>query len=219
VAARAETGSPALYGAWPAVRARALPGPGAAHVWRAALSCVPDRARGVLSGRERERAARFPRRGDGRRWAGSRVALRVLLGLYLDADPAGLDLLRSRDGRLSLAASGGVAFSLSHSGPLAVFAFTGGAPVGVDVETGRRPFDEIALARRLMGPDGAARIGALEPALRRHELLREWARREALLKCGQALAPWVIDFDVERAPAALAVACENAPAVSCWTLC
>lgn len=152
-------------------------------------------------------------------WAGSRVALRVLLGLYLDADPAGLDLRPSRDGRLTLEASDAVAFSLSHSGALGLFAFTGGSPVGVDVESGRRPFDEIALARRLMGPADAERLSALEPELRRHELLREWTRREALFKCGQDVAPWMTEFEVRRTPAALAVACENPPAVSSLMLC
>ncbi|HYM67693.1 MAG TPA: 4'-phosphopantetheinyl transferase superfamily protein, partial [Patescibacteria group bacterium] len=117
-------------------------------------------------------------------------------------------------------------FTLSHSGHLALYAFTTVGEVGVDVEVARRPIDEVALAARAFGPGEAQRLEPLDPAARRQEFRRAWARHEATLKCrgtgfggGPAAhgpAPWIAELDV-GANAAAAVAAERAPEeLRCW---
>ncbi len=168
---------------WAAGPARPALGEETVHVWRADLERVDDRLLRSLSEQERARAAAFPRPGAGKLWAHSRALLRDLLGRYLGAAPPALGLEPDKTGRLTLAGPQPISFNLSHSGPLALYAFASRAPVGVDVEVGARPVNERALARRLMGSAGETRLSGLTPEERRRELLREWVRREALLKC------------------------------------
>src|SRR5690349_17488990 len=150
------------------------------HVWRADLDCVDDCVLAYLSRPEQERLAGFSKPAAGARWGRARGLLRSLLGAYLDAAPAGLTFEFGGGGKPRLAGpvpSASICFNLSHSGPLALFAFAR-APVGVDVELDRRPIDEAAVAARAFPPDTARSIAALEPRDRRREFLRAWARHE-----------------------------------------
>ncbi len=85
--------------------------------------------------------------------------------------------------QLTGAARNGLHFNLSHSGSVALYAFSASAAVGVDVEAGRRPLDEIGLATRVFGPRQARRLAEAPAARRSEEFLREWVRTEANLKC------------------------------------
>jgi 4'-phosphopantetheinyl transferase len=203
--------------------------PGAVHVWRANLAEVPDELIELLSGDERARAARFKRPRDGRLWARSRGLLRSLLGRYLQLDPGGVQIAQGPHGKPRLLASSPLSFNLSHSGDLALFAFTTAASVGVDVEVARRPIDTLALAGRVFGADAGARLERLEDSEREQEFLRLWVRHEASLKClgtgmggaergaptgGQA--PWIADLKIGD-HAAAAVALDAAPEeLCCW---
>jgi 4'-phosphopantetheinyl transferase len=162
------------------------------HVWRAQLPEL-DGLDDLLSDEERLRASRIAGERQRLLWARSRGALRALLARYLDADPAAIVLSASAEGKPCLAdqraeqASGSeLHFNLSHSGELALYAFTQAAPLGIDVELARadeRPArDHVALAQRVFGEHEATRIGQLEPVARERELLRLWTRYEAELK-------------------------------------
>lgn len=72
---------------------------------------------------------------------------------------------------------------MSHSGELALYAFSTAGAVGVDLETARRPIDEVAIAARLFREADAQRLQSLAPRARRREFLRLWTRYEAELKC------------------------------------
>lgn len=235
-------------------RPEPLPGAGAVHVWRANLQEIDDGSTDLLSPDERARAARIVRERERRQWMRARGVLRALLGLYLERDPRALRFERGvhgkpalrptlRDASTGLPADDGptgtprgsptpvsqtLAFNLSHSGPLALYAFTAGIPVGVDVELlDRHPFDEPALARRVFGEAEARRLEALPLPARRREFLRAWVRHEAAIKClGLGIAavesteeqrrPWIADLDVAGEGAA-AVAVEGGPHdLQCW---
>jgi len=218
-----------------------LPG-GALHVWRADLTAVSDELAALLCAGERARADRLVSERTRRLWTRSRGVLRALLGLYLQRDPStmrfstgphGKPALRGGGRRSPAAASSGadlpeLSFNLSHSRGLALFAFTGAGPVGIDVEVARRPIDELAIAARTFGAEETRHLEDLEPTLRRQEFLRAWTRHEAALKCrgsgiggsggsrASAGRLWITGLDVGAAGAA-AVALERpARGLRCW---
>ena len=227
-------------------RLRWTPGPasprlaiGEAHVWRADLRQVGDQDLRWLSRAERRRAGRFPAAEKGRLWERSRGVLRRLLGAYSETDPAAIQIqpdLRGKPRLAGLERAQAICFNLSHSGPMALYAFGAVGDVGVDIEVGRRPIDEVAIARRAFGRAEARRLAMLDPLTRAREFRRAWVRTEAAAKClgtGLALsaaadprrpvvrsiptqAPWIIELYLGKDSAA-ALAAEPAPrAVRCW---
>ena len=212
---------------WPPGPARPRLDADAVDVWLCALDgAQPDDA---LSAQERERAARFVRDEDRRRWIAARASVRTLLGAYVDADPRALRFAAGPHGKPALAdAAGGLRFNVSHSGDTALIAVARDREVGVDVELPRRAVDHVAIARRVLTAAEAERIAAIEdPDERERAFLRAWVRWEAVLKCrGTGIGgaetpaagppPWVADLDVEP-PAAAALAVEHGPvAVRTW---
>jgi phosphopantetheinyl transferase len=199
-------------------------------VWRADLAAGGDDLRALLSDAERERAVRFVRAEDGARWAHARGILRALLARYTGVDPRALRIAAGPYGKPQLAgeagadAAGEVAklrFNLSHSGNTALIAVASGTEVGVDVELPRRSVDHVAIARRILGDEAAARLARLAASERQREFLRAWVRWEAVLKCrGTGIGgaddaptgpePWVAQLDVGP-PAAAALAVEHGP--------
>jgi 4'-phosphopantetheinyl transferase len=216
-------------GNWEQGPARPTLEQGSVHVWRADLATIGRESLQLLSPSEQERAARFLREEDGRRWALSRGLLRALLGRYLQADGHELLLAAGEHGKPELAGDGPLAFNLSHSGPMALYAFSATAPVGVDVELARASVDEVAIARRMIGAAEAEQLSSLDPALRAEEFLRLWTRHEAELKClgvgiggelrgkpGQR--PWIAELEMgARSAAAVAVATPPSE-LCCWQL-
>ncbi|MFD6417198.1 4'-phosphopantetheinyl transferase family protein [Streptomyces sp. NPDC060194] len=164
----------------------ALPG-AAPEVWMAGAREYPAASRvDVLDEGERRRAATFVRDADRELYTVAHVALRMLLGRYLAADPAELALTRlacpgcgEPHGRPAVE---GVPlhFSLSHSDGTAVLAFAS-LPVGADVE--RLPEERVVgdVAPHLH-PREAAELSALDDSARPGGFARVWARKEAYVK-------------------------------------
>jgi len=192
---------------------------GVVDVWRADLATASEAERALLSDAERERAARFVRAEDERRWASARGVLRAVLGATLGADPRELRFAAGPHGKPAL--SGRLRFNLSHSADLVLVAVTLDREVGVDVELPRRAVDHVAIARKVLGAAEAERLRALDPPDREREFLRAWVRWEAVLKChGTGIGgaaerpagpdPWTCDLD-PGPPAAAALAVEGGP--------
>jgi phosphopantetheinyl transferase len=168
----------------------------AVEVWTADLDQVPDEPLALLSAPEREHAAQIRDERGRRRWSASRAVLRDLLSRWTRADPAQLELELGAEGKPRLRCSPGravgfawrrVRFNLSHSGPLALYALCASREVGVDVElaadAGAGGGRELAIARRMLGEQVAARLQALAPEELREEFLRAWVAHEAAVKC------------------------------------
>ncbi|HEY1688455.1 MAG TPA: 4'-phosphopantetheinyl transferase superfamily protein [Solirubrobacteraceae bacterium] len=205
----------------------------AVDVWVVNLDQVPTALREVLSEQERDRAAAIRDVQGQARWSACRTVLRVLLGERLDADPRALAFELGPNGKPRLPAD--LHFNLSHSGPTALYALASDREVGVDVERAdrRRPSDELAVAKRMLGSASEQRLASLPAEERFVAFLREWTALEARAKClgiglgeakddaaGEELGRlWVCDLDVsglvagERLFAALAV--EGGPAQIC----
>ncbi|HEX7290534.1 MAG TPA: 4'-phosphopantetheinyl transferase superfamily protein [Conexibacter sp.] len=200
--------------------------PATVDVWLVALDGAHDD--GPLDARERDRAARFVRDEDARRWRAARATLRRLLAAYADADPRELRFDEGPHGKPRLAGERRLRFNLSHSGDVALIAVAWDHDVGVDVELPRRTVDHAAIARRVLTAAEADRVASIEdPGERERAFLQAWVRWEAVLKCrgtgiGGAAArpaapdPWVTDLNVPP-PAAAALAVANGPAaVRSW---
>jgi 4'-phosphopantetheinyl transferase len=208
----------------PGPATRPILSPGDLHVWRADLDDLERVGDGVLSAEERERAYRFSSERSRERWSRSRAVLRELLGGYLGGDPAAIEFAEGDRGKPSVLAAEGIEFNLSHSGGLALFAFSVENPVGVDVELAGRVRDPVAVAEREFGQEEAARLKDLPEAELEPEFLRLWVRHEAALKCrggglggprdDEDLA--VIEIGVGADGAAAVAAVRPAGSVSLW---
>jgi 4'-phosphopantetheinyl transferase len=208
-------------------------GGGEAHVWRADLRCVNDQLLGLLDERERERATRIAGIRERELWSRSRSVLKALLGRYTRAEASAIRLVPGPHGKPQLAkehASGDAAsplFNVSHSRHLALFAFSGDGPVGVDVQFAPQRLraaktDYAGLARRAFGASAARRLERLEPRTREREFLALWTRYEAESKrqgrgIGGRRGPTPGDrgstiLELDAGPhVAAALACSHAP--------
>lgn len=206
----------------------------AAHVWLADLDEIADNSLSILSRDELERAERLLDPRVRTRWTSARRLLRELIGGYLRVPPKSLRFEVGAHGKPALGPFQGhlhappaLAFNLSHSGALALYAFTYRGQVGVDVQLPRAGLDELALASRIFGQEHAARLAELEPQVRQAAFLKGWTRHEATLKWrGTGLAapreeaphPWLGELDPGGRGAASVALDEEPETLCCWTL-
>ena len=182
-------------------------GDGEVHVWRATLdrpAAAVDDMRRTLSDGERQRAARFRFDRDRDRYVVGRALLRVLCGLYLDEEPEKVRLSYGRRGKPGLGEEHGksrLELNLAHSGPLALYAFTRGRLVGVDVEQVRPMPDADEVAGRFFSPREHAVYSELPSRDRLLGFYLCWTRKEAFIKAlGEGLSVPLDSFDVSLVP-------------------
>jgi 4'-phosphopantetheinyl transferase len=173
------------------------------HVWRVDLNAAaasPSQWEQVLSPEERERTARFRFEKDRLHFSAARSWLRMVLGRYLGSAPGTLRFRYAEKGKPSLDPSqeaNRLTFNISHSGGVALFAFTRGREVGIDVEGIRRNFDTEAIARRFFSAAEQARLSDLPADERPEAFFRCWTRKEAYIKAmGEGLSLPLHQFDV-----------------------
>ena len=146
--------------------------------------------RAVLNPAELARAARYARPPDGARFAASRACLRLILGRYLDADPADLRFTAGSGGRPALTGdhAGRLEFSLSRSGDVILLAVSL-APVGADIEVVR---PRAGLADIIASRFSAAEASCIQAGCggsQARGFYRHWTAKEAYLKAtGRGLA-------------------------------
>jgi 4'-phosphopantetheinyl transferase len=159
---------------------------------------------GWLSIEERRRAARFEFDRDRRRFIVARGRLRELLALRLMTHPRKVELVCASNGKPSLAQSPGVAdwrFNVSHSGEMAVYAFSVGQEVGIDVEAIRQVPDADAIVAGFFSRHEQAAYLALDPGEKMLGFFNCWTRKEAFVKAlGDGLSHPLDGFDVSLAP-------------------
>lgn len=106
------------------------------------------------------------------------LAQGMLLAAYLGVTPAMLELERAPGGKPRLRGEP-LQFNLSHCERLALVAVTRRLPVGVDVQGPHPTAAKPWFAKRICSPREYEHFGGA-PAP--HELLRLWARKEAVIK-------------------------------------
>jgi 4'-phosphopantetheinyl transferase len=159
------------------------------HVWQVRLDDFQlpysRQLQNFLTTDEINRANRFHFEKDRRRFTVSRGILRILLGKYLEIYPDQVSLTVTADGKPILADSpvnGALHFNLSHSGAMALFAFSRAARLGIDLEEIRPDVMDNNLADRFFAPGEIAALHALPPPQQIAAFFACWTRKEAYLK-------------------------------------
>jgi len=176
------------------------------QLWRVDLEAVgsdESRWQKVLSSDETIRASRFHFPRDRQRFVAARGLLRIILSAYLATDPNQLRFSYSKKEKPSLGpahADSGVTFNVSHSGGIALLAFTRRRDIGVDVEQVRSDFDLEAIARRFFSADEQKQLAAVPAEEKPEAFFRCWTRKEAYIKAtGDGLSLPLSQFDVSLA--------------------
>ena len=178
------------------------------HLWITPLSAPAEKLsyfKSIVSVDEKERARRFRKISDGKRYLVARGSLRCLLGSYVAGAPDRLQFTYGVLGKPSLSnesSKTALNFSVSHSEDQALFGFARARRIGVDLEYVHPDIDALALAKRYFSPDEFWRLHRL-PASRQNEAFYcAWTRKEAYLKaCGEGLSFGLERVEVSFSPA------------------
>jgi 4'-phosphopantetheinyl transferase len=170
-------------------------------VWLTASDPAIAYYRSTLSLDERQRAGRFRFENLRLSYTLSRGGLRILLAHYLGCPPKEIELISGQRGKPALRDPCPIRFNASHSGQMAIFAFTLGCEVGVDVEQLRKLDDPESIAKRYFSAAEVAELLSLKPAERGLAFFRCWTRKEAYIKAiGDGLAIPLDCFEVTLLP-------------------
>jgi 4'-phosphopantetheinyl transferase len=179
----------------------------------------------ILAEDERKRALRFRFQKDRTHFTVARGILRALLGRYLVQPPAHLQFLYNEYGKPRLGDSdeeNALRFNVSHSHGMALFAFTRGRDVGVDIEYMLADRAEMSIAQRFFSPHEVKALQAVPEQQRMQAFYSCWTRKEAYVKTrGLGLSLDLTLFDVSLAagePAALLNIREPGQRLEDWAL-
>jgi 4'-phosphopantetheinyl transferase len=159
---------------------------GQIHVWPVLLRASDDdvaRSEASLSPRERQRgdAFRFPQLR--RKFVLTHGSLRALLALYLEISAEDIHVGMESGGKPCLRSpDSDIRFNQSASGELAVFAFSLGLELGVDIEAWRTIPGLESLSSRFFSREEADDILKLPIEHRAGAFLTAWTRKEAYAK-------------------------------------
>lgn len=158
----------------------------------------------VLSDEERDRARRFAFDRDRQRFVVARGVLRGLLAARLGVRAQAVELVYGERGKPALAprfAASGLRFNVSHCEDVAVYGFSSGGEVGVDVEAVRAMPDADDVATRVFSGRENAAYRALDRRDRPLGFFQCWTRKEAFIKAlGHGMYYPLDRFDVSLAP-------------------
>lgn len=177
------------------------------HLWTVRLEASEKQftqSLSSLTADENARALRFHFDEHRRAFVLSRTVLRVFLASLTATLPEHLAFVYGAKGKPALRdAPGGLCFNMSHSGGVAVYAFTIGCELGVDVEQ-IRPVPELDdIAARFFCTEEAADLMALSQTEKTQGFFNCWTRKEAYIKAvGDGLSLPLDSFRVTLRPGA-----------------
>jgi 4'-phosphopantetheinyl transferase len=177
------------------------------QIWHASLLQPPEvvqKLQSVLSEDERQRADRF-RFAEHRLsfWVG-RGILRFLLSRYTGMRPEQIQFKYTLAGKPFLANGDShpeICFNLSHAGQVALYAFSWGQQVGIDVES-IRPMEEMdQVAKSNFSPGEYLNLQRVSEVRRVEAFYKCWTRKEAFIKAiGEGLSFPLQEFEVSFEP-------------------
>lgn len=175
------------------------------HVWSVRLNGSDATVAAfsqLLPASERERCARFHFEIHRRRFAVSHGALRILLARYSGIPPQQIKFRYGHAGKPVVDDShANLAFNMSHSGDLAVYAVARECELGVDVEQIRPMADLERVASHFFSEEECGDLFALPAGERTQAFFRCWTRKEAYIKAlGEGLNVPLQNFRVTLLP-------------------
>lgn len=181
--------------------------PSEVHLWQIRLAASPEEIetlRGLLDEAERNRATRFRLDDVRRRYEAGHGRLRTVLARYLNLAPDAIMFHTGEHGKPFLDSAqnpGGLQFSFSHSGEVALLGVAAGRSIGVDVEAYRDAIDYALIARRQFAAKEADQLDGLPADEREAAFYTCWTRKEAYVKArGEGLATGLDRFEVAFLP-------------------
>jgi 4'-phosphopantetheinyl transferase len=193
--------------AWPSPPARLSLESAEVHVWLAKLDQPTEILRALhhlLSPDEIARAERFHFRKHREHFTVARGVLRTILGGYLSVEPSQLRFAYSAYGKPALVGikdQPTLRFNLSHSHELALYGFTLGREIGLDLEYRREDFATGRIAEQFFSAREVEMLRALPTQLRTEGFFNCWTRKEAYIKAvGLGLSLPLDQFDVSLSP-------------------
>ncbi len=152
----------------------------------------PGHALAFLDDVEKERAARFVRARDRRRFANCRAALRQILGEIVGSVPTSLVFSATGKGKpvLDFRAMGigdadlrgGLRFNVSHSAELALIGVSHGREIGVDIERIKSVGEAERIVASFFTAAEQAEFAGIAADRRDLAFFRGWTRKESVLK-------------------------------------
>lgn len=155
------------------------------HVWLASLDQWPGDDRSILSTlstREQERACRFRRDDDKKRYVYARWLIHRFLSTYLATPVDRVELVYDDLGKPRVDVDPPLFCNWSHSGRLIVLAFTRVGEVGVDVELLRPLPDVDLLTQQYLTTPERHKVMSHAAETRSSVFIQYWTRKEAYLK-------------------------------------
>jgi 4'-phosphopantetheinyl transferase len=157
---------------------------GQMDVWSANLD-IPsnqnDDLYDLLSADERDRAGKFRFPVDRQRFIAARGILREVLGRYLAVAPESISFSYGAYGKPALKEYG-LHFNLSHSRGRALYAFSSGSPIGVDLELVRTLPDFLQVGASIFSAAETRKFQTIAPKDQPSCFFKCWTRKEALIK-------------------------------------
>ncbi len=176
-------------------------------MWCASLNALGTRQTQfwkMLSEDEQTRAQRFRFEIHRQRFIVGRGILRMLLSCYLHIAPELLAFSYTANGKPFLVPpefAQDIEFNVSHSHELALFAFTYGQAIGVDIEHMRVFPDTQAIVNSFFSTQEQEAFSALPTSKQTAAFFSAWTRKEAYLKaCGDGLSLPLSQFEVSLEP-------------------
>jgi 4'-phosphopantetheinyl transferase len=174
------------------------------HRWQASVDERPPVLfESFLSADELTRAKRFHFVKDRSRFVVARGLLRNLLSSYHCVDCSDLRISYGAQGKpfLVLDSPVQINFNVSHTHGRAVFAFTRGRDLGVDLEYVSDDFDDELIANRFFSRAEVLTLRTVPADLRKQAFFNCWTRKEAYIKArGEGLSMPLNQFDVSLRP-------------------
>jgi 4'-phosphopantetheinyl transferase len=177
---------------------------GEVHIWLASQDAPTLKFRRLLDEDEANRAERFKFERDSNRFIVRRGILRMLSGCYLGIEPENVRFYYGENGKPKIVGEFNgdeLLFSLSHSGGIAIYAFTHHREIGVDIEQIRDITDMTHLAERFFSNQEKTILYELPESQKKEGFFNCWTRKEAFLKAtGDGLSYPLERVDVTIAP-------------------
>lgn len=169
------------------------------HIWVLSLDDgqSTEALRQSLSPDELNRASRFRFEKHRNQYVLTRGTLRSLLAGYLGIPPREISFQYSKHDKPGLAQGHDLDFNLSHTEGMAVFGFTRGRRIGVDIEHLRSDFRADEIAERFFSLAEREALRRIPEAQQHEFFFRIWTRKEAYIKAlGEGLSHPLHQFDV-----------------------